>query len=81
MNIIIASYITEGMRIEIKRTKKVSLLQRTNENTDQKRLIECRGDLPPNLVPHLKLGIFHFMFFNVAKFLVLADGYSMSYAA
>ena len=38
-------------------------------------------DLPPNLVPHLKLGIFHFMFFNVARLLVLADGYSMSYAA
>ena len=39
------------------------------------------ADLPPNLVPHLKLGIFHFMFFNVARLLVLADGYSMSYAA
>ena len=44
-------------------------------------LTRSRIDLPPNLVPHLKLGIFHFMFFNVAKFLVLADGYSMSYAA
>jgi hypothetical protein len=38
-------------------------------------------DLPLNFVPHLKLGIFHFMFFNVAKLPVLADGYSMSYAA
>jgi len=44
-------------------------------------LMQAANDLPPNLVPHLKLGIFHFMFFNVARLLVLADGYSMSYAA
>ena len=39
------------------------------------------ADLPPNLVPHLKLGFFHFMFFNVSKLPVLEGGYSMNCAA
>ena len=38
-------------------------------------------DLPPNLVPHLKLEFCHFMFFNEVVLLVLEDDYSMNYAA
>jgi hypothetical protein len=32
------------------------------------------ADLPPNLVPHLKLGFCHFMLFNVVVPLALEDG-------
>jgi hypothetical protein len=48
--------------------------------TDKKRT-KSPFDLPLRIVPHLKLGFCHFMFFNVAKLLVMQDGYSLSYAA
>jgi hypothetical protein len=44
-------------------------------------LLRLYADLPPNLVPHLKLEFCHFMFFNEVVLLVLEDDYSMNYAA
>lgn len=38
-------------------------------------------DLPPNLVPHLKLEFCHFMFFNEVVLLVLEYDFSMNHAA
>ncbi len=41
----------------------------------------CIFDLPPKLVPHVKLEFCHFMLFSVTKLQELEGGYSMSYAA